>query len=96
MEAERLLLFAWGTRDDVVADGTVLDETLRDGIQAPHVSTPDLGEKIELIDHMVRCGIRYATAGFPGSSPAAAGDCLAIARHVAAQGHPLALSYAPR
>jgi hypothetical protein len=42
---------------------------------------------------MVRCGIRYADAGFPGGGPAVAGDCLAIARHVATQDYPLALAY---
>ena len=95
------MLFDWSrtgrARVAARADGgALLDETLRDGIQAPHVSTPALDEKLELIDHMVRCGIRNADAGFPGSGPAAAGDCLAIARHVAAQDHPLALGYAGR
>ena len=95
------MLFDWSrtgrARVAARADGgALLDETLRDGIQAPHVSTPALDEKLELIDHMVRCGIQYATVGFPGSGPAAAGDCLAIARHVAAQDHPLALGYAGR
>ena len=95
------MLFDWGRTGRAgdaarADDGAFLDETLRDGIQAPHVSTPALDEKLELVDHMVRCGIRCATVGFPGSGPAAASDCLAIARHVAAQDHPLALSYAGR
>ena len=93
------MLFDWsrtGAPDAVAPGGAFFDETLRDGIQAPHVSTPTLDEKLELIDHMVRCGIRCANAGFPGSGPAAAGDCLAIARHAAAQDHPLALGYAGR
>ena len=93
------MLFDWsrtGAREAVAPGGAFFDETLRDGIQAPHVSIPSLDEKLELIDHMVRCGIRYADAGFPGGGPAAAGDCLAIARHVATQDHPLALGYAGR
>ena len=92
------MLFDWGRTGarDAVAPGAFFDETLRDGIQAPHVSIPALDEKLELIDHMVRCGIRYADAGFPGGGPAAADDCLAIARHVAAQDYPLALAYAGR
>jgi 2-isopropylmalate synthase len=93
------MLFDWGrtgSGDAVAPGGTFFDETLRDGIQAPHVSIPAIGDKLELIDHMVRCGIRCADAGYPGSGPAAAGDCLAIARHVAAQDHPLALGYAGR
>src|SRR6266700_5076276 len=93
------VLFDWsriGARDTVAPGGAFFDETLRDGIQAPHVSIPVLDEKLELIDHMVRCGIRCADAGFPGNGPAAADDCLAIARHVATQEHPLALGYAAR
>ena len=93
------LLFDWsraGARDAAAPGGAFFDETLRDGIQAPHVSIPALDEKLELIDHMVQCGIRYADAGFPGGGPAAAGDCLAIARHVATQDYPLALAYAGR
>lgn len=93
------MLFDWsrtGAREAVAPGGAFFDETLRDGIQAPHVSNPALDEKLELIDHMVRCGIRYADAGFPGGGPAAAADCLAIARHVATQDHPLALAYAGR
>ena len=93
------LLFDWsraGARDAAAPGGAFFDETLRDGIQAPHVSIPALDEKLELIDHMVQCGIRYADAGFPGGGPAAAGDCLAIARHVATQDYPLALACAGR
>jgi 2-isopropylmalate synthase len=92
------LLYDWGAgARDNVADGAIFfDETLRDGIQAPHVSTPALEQKLELIDHMVRCGIRCADVGFPGAGPAAAGDSLAIARHVTSHGHPLALGYAGR
>jgi 2-isopropylmalate synthase len=94
-----MTVFDWsrtGARDAVAPGGMFFDETLRDGIQAPHVSIPTLDEKLELIDHMVRCGIRCADAGFPASGPAAAGDCLAIARHVVAQDYPLALGFAGR
>ncbi len=94
-----MTVFDWsrtGARDAVASGGMFFDETLRDGIQAPHVSIPTLDEKLELIDHMVRCGIRCADAGFPASGPAAAGDCLAIARHVVAQDYPLALGFAGR
>src|SRR5215475_14183204 len=49
--------------------GTFFDETLRDGIQAPHVSTPSLADKLDLVDLAVGCGVRSADLGFPGSSP---------------------------
>ncbi|GHF24719.1 hypothetical protein GCM10010218_01620 [Streptomyces mashuensis] len=76
--------------------GVFFDETLRDGLQAPNVRNPSLDEKLALVDHMVRAGVRSADLGFPGSDPAAVQECVEVARHVAAQGHPLALGYAGR
>src|SRR5262245_51704978 len=76
--------------------GTFFDETLRDGIQAPHVSTPSLADKLDLVDLAVGCGVRSADLGFPGSSPLAAAECLAIAEHVVANAHPLAMGFAGR
>jgi 2-isopropylmalate synthase len=76
--------------------GTFLDETLRDGVQAPQIANPTLEQRFELIDHMVRSGIRHADLGFPGSSPAAAQASLAGATYVAAQGHPLVPCFAAR
>lgn len=76
--------------------GLLFDETLRDGLQAPNVTNPQLAQKLRIVDHMVRCGIRAADLGFPGSDPAAAKECLEIARHVAGRRHPLAVGYAGR
>jgi len=76
--------------------GTFFDETLRDGIQAPHVATPSLEQKLQLIEHMASAGIRCADLGFPGSSPAAAAQCREIARNIVASGHPIAQAYAGR
>ncbi|HKS98917.1 MAG TPA: LeuA family protein [Rugosimonospora sp.] len=92
------MLFDWSRAGaaPTAPAGLLFDETLRDGIQAPHVGNPSLDEKLHLVDHMVRCGIRCADLGFPGSSPAAARDSLAIARHIAAQDHPLVPGFAGR
>ncbi|MFC7979731.1 LeuA family protein [Streptomyces cinereoruber] len=97
--------FSWNTMDvdpdpsgeaAVAGTGLLFDETLRDGLQAPNVINPGLEQKLRIVDHMVRSGIRAADLGFPGSDPAAARECLEIARHVAARRHPLSLGYAGR
>jgi len=76
--------------------GIFFDETLRDGIQAPHVATPSLDEKLQLVEHLVAAGIRCADLGFPGSGPAAAAQCQEIAKTIVASGYPIAQAYAGR
>lgn len=76
--------------------GIFFDETLRDGLQAPYVGTPNLEQKLRIIDHMVRSGIRSTDLGFPGSGPAAAAECTRVAQYIAEQGYPLAQGYAGR
>jgi isopropylmalate/homocitrate/citramalate synthase len=76
--------------------GTIFDETLRDGLQAPYVHpiTPD--QKLSIVDHMVRCGVRSADLGFPGSGPAAQRECAEMARYIVANRYPLQQAYAGR
>ncbi|MFI5618569.1 LeuA family protein [Streptomyces sp. NPDC051567] len=76
--------------------GTLFDETLRDGLQAPNIRNPTLEEKLKLVDHMVRAGVTSADLGFPGSDPAALRTCVEIARHILRSGHPLSQGYAGR
>lgn len=92
------LLFDWnrGWGADGPPPGILFDETLRDGIQAPTVRIPPLALKTQLIDHMVRTGVRAADLGFPGAGPEAAAECLALARYVAECEYPLAQGYAGR
>lgn len=95
------MLYDWSRADQGAVEartpaGVFFDETLRDGVQAPAVANPTIEQRFQLIDHMVRTGIRCADLGFPGSGPAAARACLAAARYVAEQGHPLVPGYAGR
>jgi 2-isopropylmalate synthase len=76
--------------------GTFFDETLRDGLQAPGVRNPTLPEKLTIVDHMVRCGVRSADLGFPGSDPESARECTQVARYIVESGYPLVLGYAGR
>lgn len=96
------MLFSWNRADSDPGtgpprrDGIVFDETLRDGLQSPDVANPSLADKFAIIDHMVGSGIGAADLGFPGSSDAARGECLEIARYVAAAGHALSIGFAGR
>jgi 2-isopropylmalate synthase len=76
--------------------GTFFDETLRDGLQAPSVRNLTLEQKLTMVDHMVRSGVRSADLGFPGSDPAALRECIEIAKWIVASGYPLVSGYAGR
>ncbi|MGX1562006.1 LeuA family protein [Streptomyces sp. NPDC055506] len=76
--------------------GTFFDETLRDGLQAPNIRNPTLEQKLTIVDHMVRSGVRSADLGFPGSDSAAERECIEIARHISANGYELTQGYAGR
>lgn len=56
------------------------DETLRDGLQSPSVRHPLIGTKIELLHLMAGLGIHAANIGYPGASPQALADVVALAR----------------
>ena len=45
---------------------TLLDETLRDGIQSPSAVDPPIEDKQALLRLMDRLGIEYADIGLPG------------------------------
>ncbi|MEV6024043.1 LeuA family protein [Streptomyces sp. NPDC052036] len=76
--------------------GTLFDETLRDGLQAPHIRNPTLEQKLAIVDHMARSGVRSADLGFPGSDAAALRECTELARHIAVGGLDLTPAYAGR
>jgi 2-isopropylmalate synthase len=83
-------------QQDSAYSGTFFDETLRDGIQAPCVRNITLEQKLNIVDHMVRCGIRAADLGFPGSDDAALRECTELAKCIVASGRPLQQGYAGR
>ncbi|MFF4249223.1 LeuA family protein [Streptomyces sp. NPDC001822] len=93
--------FTWNATTDAEApaeaySGILFDETLRDGLQAPHIRQLNVDQKRSFVDHMVRSGIRAADLGFPGSNAAAARECTELARHIAANGLDLVPGYAGR
>jgi len=66
--------------------GSVLldDETLRDGLQSPSVTDPEIEAKRRLLHLMDELGIDTADIGLPGAGPRAEADVLALAREIAA------------
>ena len=72
------------------------DETLRDGLQCPSVTDPDIEDKRRLLHLMVDLGIASADIGLPGAGPRAYADTLALAREIADAPLPLAANCAAR
>ena len=66
---------------DVMID----DETLRDGLQSPSVRTPDIDEKIDLLQRMNGLGIDTANIGLPGAGARVAADVERLARSIEEQ-----------
>jgi 2-isopropylmalate synthase len=62
-----------------------LDETLRDGLQNPSVTDPDVGDKLEILHLMNDIGIHIADIGLPGSSKRAFDHVLRLCREVVDQ-----------
>src|SRR5215831_5566137 len=60
------------------------DETLRDGLQCPSVTDPDIASKKQLLHLMVELGIASADIGLPGAGARAAADTLELAREIVA------------
>jgi len=62
---------------------TVLDETLRDGLQNPSVIDPPIQDKLRILHLMEELGIESATVGLPGSGKRAFEDVLRLCKEVA-------------
>ncbi|HEX5724103.1 MAG TPA: LeuA family protein [Longimicrobiaceae bacterium] len=71
--------FDYSTRRGVQLD----DETLRDGLQSPSVTDPEIGDKLRLLHLMAELGIAAADIGLPGAGPRAVRDVEALAREIA-------------
>jgi 2-isopropylmalate synthase len=58
------------------------DETLRDGLQNPSVTDPNIEDKIRILHLMDKIGIDEADIGLPGASQRAFEDCLRLCREI--------------
>jgi 2-isopropylmalate synthase len=80
------LIFDWnevGRKGRLFPDNlTFFDETLRDGLQNPSVTDPNIEQKLKLIHLMDQIGIHVADIGLPGSSKRAFDDVLRMCREI--------------
>ena len=75
---------------------TLLDETLRDGIQSPSVVDPSIEDKIQLLRLMDRLGIHVADVGLPGAGKRAIEDVIALVEAIRDEGMSVRPSCAAR
>jgi len=83
---EKELIYDWNTTASLEPPPQKIefdDETLRDGLQSPSVTDPDIAEKIELLHLMDELGIHTANIGLPGAGPRAYKDVLELTREIA-------------
>jgi 2-isopropylmalate synthase len=87
--SENALIFDWNAESDEklgrVLRVSLLDETLRDGLQSPSVKNPTLAEKVSSIELMNELGIEYVNLGLPSASPRAFSEALELCREIAAR-----------
>jgi 2-isopropylmalate synthase len=81
------LIYDWNSVEKVapLAKGrevTFFDETLRDGIQSPSVTDPNIFDKIRLTELASDLGIHDIDIGLPGAGLRAVEDCTTIAEHI--------------
>jgi 2-isopropylmalate synthase len=69
------LIFDWNKRRSASLLGatpiTLVDETLRDGVQSPTVADPELDDKKSLVRMMDQMGVGVVDVGLPGAGPRA-------------------------
>src|SRR5438034_7264383 len=58
------------------------DETLRDGLQSPSVTSPSIEKKLEILHLIDRLGIQTADIGLPGAGPHVVEHVTRLAREI--------------
>src|SRR5215470_5969491 len=72
------------------------DETLRDGLQSPSVTSPSIEDKLRILHMMAGLGIEAADIGLPGAGPHVVRDVERLAREIADHRLPIAPNCAAR
>lgn len=65
------------------AHAWVNDETLRDGLQSPSATDPEIADKLALLHAMEKLGIDAADIGLPAAGGRQLEDCVALAKEIA-------------
>ena len=80
------LIYDWNTANQTVArrPGVMLDdETLRDGLQSPSVTSPSIDDKIRILHLIDSLGIETADVGLPGAGPHVVADVERLVKEIA-------------
>ena len=84
--AEHDLIYDWNVRGEAIpAPGRTIefdDETLRDGLQSPSVTSPSIEKKLEILHLIDRLGIQTADIGLPGAGPHVAAHVTRLAQEI--------------
>lgn len=79
------LIYDWNTVGAPAPTGRRVmldDETLRDGLQSPSVSTPSIDQKLRILHLIDSLGIDTADIGLPGAGPHVVADVERLAREI--------------
>lgn len=90
--AQPSLIYDWNATPESQAAPlcvTLLDETLRDGLQSPSVKNPSLADKLVGLELMTALGIEYVNLGMPGASPRGLTDAIELCREIEKQRYPI-------
>lgn len=94
------LIYDWndysGSLLEHINEVSILDESLRDGLQSPSVVHPTVEIKIELIKLMCKLGISYLDLGFPGASPQALNETIELVKVIEKEHLPIHITCAAR
>jgi 2-isopropylmalate synthase len=93
------LIYDWNTSGDrlgALPPPAIDDETLRDGLQSPSVTTPSIDDKLRILHHLSALGIETADIGLPGAGPHVVADVERLAREIVEARLPMRANCAAR
>lgn len=91
------LIHDWNTTGDTAPRTLSFDdESLRDGLQSPSVTDPEIGTKIRILHLMESLGIDSADVGLPAAGPRPYADTLALVQETVSAGMKLRPNAAAR
>ncbi|MDR1205474.1 MAG: LeuA family protein [Peptococcaceae bacterium] len=90
------LFHNWNTSFSNTRGWHIVDDTLRDGLQAPNITAPALTEKLMLIDCMVKNGVYSLIASYPAASKDLFDETDAMLRHIRNHNYSIVPSLAGR
>ena len=84
------VIYDWNSMGDTISPPLrrveFVDETLRDGIQCPSVTDPDIESKKEIVRLLDAVGVNHCDLGLPGAGPRAVEDVKTLARVIRDEG----------